>query len=351
VSQIGEMNLYNQLLARVQECRFMSRSTAEEMLQVAYARPFPQPNTEVYIRTVAPDFRKLTYIIKRESESRYNNVCFSKLLSCLHVDVLLQVFATILLERRVIFCSSQLSVLSSCMSTIVALLYPFEWQHTFITVLPSMLIDVVDAPTPFIIGILSTVKPQLDDHQLSEVLLVNLDNGYVEMRIGDESRIIPRKIQKALCAAINDDSDSGGAAQCLNSAVPVQANDATVAEAFLRMFVETCGHYDGYITVQQNGEKIFQRELFVKVVSSRSIRMFLEWFTMTQMFEVFITDKLKDDCVPGQFEQRISEYREEMDHMANTFRDNMKVFRRKFVGFFRDYGEKIKKSFQKGVFV
>ena len=43
-----------------------------------------------------------------------------------------------------------------------------------------------------------------------------------------------------------------------------------------------------------------QRELFIKVVSSHSIRMFLEWFTLTQMFDVFITDRLKDDFMPGQ---------------------------------------------------
>jgi hypothetical protein len=42
-----------------------------------------------------------------------------------------------------------------------------------------------------------------------------------------------------------------------------------------------------------------QRELFVKAVSSRSISMFLEWFTQTQMFEAFILDKLKDDPVSG----------------------------------------------------
>jgi len=42
-----------------------------------------------------------------------------------------------------------------------------------------------------------------------------------------------------------------------------------------------------------------QRELFIKVVSSHSIRMFLEWFTLTQMFDVFITDRLKDDFMQG----------------------------------------------------
>jgi len=62
------------------------------------------------------------------------------------------------------------STLSTCMSSMAALLYPFEWQHTFITVLPSMLIDVVDAPTPYIVGILASMKELLDDHCLTEVL-------------------------------------------------------------------------------------------------------------------------------------------------------------------------------------
>ena len=34
--------------------------------------------------------------------------------------------------------------------------------------------------------------------------------------------------------------------------------DVTVTEAFMRMFVETCGHYDLYIARQQDGENIFQ---------------------------------------------------------------------------------------------
>lgn len=51
----------------------------------------------------------------------------------------------------------------------VALLYPFEWQHTFVTVLPTSLIDIVEAPTPYIVGILSSLKPHLTDCDVSEV--------------------------------------------------------------------------------------------------------------------------------------------------------------------------------------
>jgi len=55
------------------------------------------------------------------------------------------------------------------MTTMAALLYPFEWQHTFITVLPLMLIDIVDAPTPYVVGVLASMKDLLEDHSLTEV--------------------------------------------------------------------------------------------------------------------------------------------------------------------------------------
>jgi len=54
----------------------------------------------------------------------------------------------------------------------------------------------------------------------------------------------------------------GTATAYVTSAV---SSEATVAEAFLRMFVETCGHYDTYINTQQNGEKIFQVDIVINV--------------------------------------------------------------------------------------
>ena len=38
-----------------------------------------------------------------------------------------------------------------------------------------------------------------------------------------------------------------------------------------------------------------QKELFCKAVNSKSIRLFLEWFTETQMFEEFISHKVELD--------------------------------------------------------
>lgn len=61
------------------------------------------------------------------------------------------------------------STLSKCCHAVVALLYPFVWQHTYIPVLPSDMLDIVCTPTPFFVGLLSSSLPQLTELPLEEV--------------------------------------------------------------------------------------------------------------------------------------------------------------------------------------
>lgn len=55
------------------------------------------------------------------------------------------------------------------MHAVVALLYPFSWQHTFIPVLPASMVDIVCCPTPFLVGLLSSSLPKLKDLPVEEV--------------------------------------------------------------------------------------------------------------------------------------------------------------------------------------
>jgi len=38
----------------------------------------------------------------------------------------------------------------------------------------------------------------------------------------------------------------------------VSVRDTVVSEAFLRFFVETCGHYTDYVCTQQDGLRVFE---------------------------------------------------------------------------------------------
>ncbi|MBV97264.1 DENN domain-containing protein 2C, partial [Eschrichtius robustus] len=104
----------------------------------------------------------------RPLDSRLEHVDFECLFKCLSVCHLIRVCASLLLERRIIFVANSLSTLSKCGHAVVATLYPFTWQHTYIPVLPASMIDIVCSPTPFLIGILSCSLPQLQDLPIEE---------------------------------------------------------------------------------------------------------------------------------------------------------------------------------------
>ena len=95
---------------------------------------------------------------------------------------------------------------------------------------------------------------------------------------------MPKKFQKAITSALKGASD--------NTATD---RDALVSEAFVHLFVETVGHYDEHWSVDSNDEQVFQRKKFVRDVTSRSIRSFLDWFVETQMFEQFLRERTQVD--------------------------------------------------------
>lgn len=342
VSSIGEVCMYEQLLRAVTERYLMSTDLAQDLLCSAYVCPCPLPNKEVHINPslATADGKRQSVILRRAGESRPDNVSCDVLLSYISTNILIKIFGSVLLERRLVFCAQKLSTLTSCIHTILALLYPFEWQHVFIPVLPSCMTDVLDSPTPYIIGIMSSTYAKLLqlDSINTEVLVIDLDGGSLLRSYGDEEHIIPKKLQKALATALKDDSDSLG------------VRDATVTEAFLRFFIETCGHYTEFISPRTNFLAEFEMEQFINAVSSRSIQLFLEWFAGTQMFDVFVTEEMHG-MKHELFLSRIMEYREEMREMTSSLKLNMKMMRKKIKHFFVESGGKLKRKFQRNVFI
>ena len=44
-------------------------------------------------------------------------------------------------------------IAATAAETLSALLFPFSWQHVYIPILPERLLDILQAPVPFLIGI------------------------------------------------------------------------------------------------------------------------------------------------------------------------------------------------------
>lgn len=93
----------------------------------------------------------------------------------LSIDNITFLISCILTERRLIFYSNSLQVLSECIHSLLALIYPFRWQNIFVPILPESLLNYLCAPLPFIIGIKGYLALCMTDYPISEVIVVDLD--------------------------------------------------------------------------------------------------------------------------------------------------------------------------------
>nr|XP_033783944.1 suppression of tumorigenicity 5 protein isoform X1 [Geotrypetes seraphini]XP_033783945.1 suppression of tumorigenicity 5 protein isoform X1 [Geotrypetes seraphini]XP_033783946.1 suppression of tumorigenicity 5 protein isoform X1 [Geotrypetes seraphini] len=313
ISRLGCFDLFSKILDEVERRRGISAALVYPFMRSLMESPFPAPGKTIKVKTFLPGAGNEVIELRRPMDSRLEHVDFECLFKCLNVRQIIRIFASLLLERRVIFIADKLSTLSSCSHAVVALLYPFSWQHTFIPVLPSSMIDIVCCPTPFLVGLISSSLPKLKDLPVEEALMVDLGSDRFIRQMDDEDTLLPRKLQAALEQAlerknelINQDSDSDSDDEC-------NTLNGLVSEVFIRFFVETTGHYSLFLTQNEHGERVFQREAFRKSVASKSIRRFLEVFMESQMFAGFIQDRELRKCrAKGLFEQRVEQYLEEL---------------------------------------
>ncbi|XP_004572814.2 DENN domain-containing protein 2C isoform X2 [Maylandia zebra] len=309
VSKLGCFNLFAKILEEVERRREISPALVYPFMRTVMEAPFPAPGRTVTVKSFVPGAGSEELTLCRPVDSRLEHVDFDSLLECLSVTKLLQVFASLLLERRVIFVADKLSVLSRCSHAALALLYPFTWQHTFVPVLPASMLDISCSPTPFLIGVLAPCLPQVLELPIEEVLIVDLCANKFVIQLGDEDCILPSKLQAALQQILEERQDilrEENGNTCGDQQTDLSS---LMSEAFVRLFVELVGHYPLHMVESPNGNKELQRDSFRKSHPSRGVRQFLQLFMDTQMFAGFIQDKeLRKGGGRGLFETRVAEY-------------------------------------------
>ncbi|KAI5447501.1 hypothetical protein KIW84_015089, partial [Lathyrus oleraceus] len=71
----------------------------------------------------------------------------------LSLDTLLALLTGVLLEKQVVIVCPNLGVLSAVVLSLIPMIRPFQWQSLLLPVLPAKMIDFLDAPVPYIVGI------------------------------------------------------------------------------------------------------------------------------------------------------------------------------------------------------
>ncbi|GAM21957.1 hypothetical protein SAMD00019534_051320 [Acytostelium subglobosum LB1] len=92
----------------------------------------------------------------------------------MNMEDIVTMFAWALMERSILVVSKDLGNVSSLIFSFIPLLRPFVWQCCFIPILPEALIESLEAPFPFIIGINELPKEVLASKK--DYLIVDVDN-------------------------------------------------------------------------------------------------------------------------------------------------------------------------------
>lgn len=94
--------------------------------------------------------------------------------------VLVSIFCCFLNEAKMVFVSSNVALLARALELLVALLFPFEWPHIYVPLLPLNLLDFFDAPLPYVLGVhsdaLAIRQPPPD------AVIVEYDSGSISLR-------------------------------------------------------------------------------------------------------------------------------------------------------------------------
>ena len=123
------------------------------------------------------------------------------LFRCLSIPNIMTLFEYALSESRIIFLSSHTAMLQLACSALTSLLYPLVWRGVLIPVLPARLIQALEAPCPYIIG----VERRYDKLDLpdDDFCLADLDENVIESTAPPVSLPRPqrRKLQSLLQTA------------------------------------------------------------------------------------------------------------------------------------------------------
>ncbi|XP_008316787.1 DENN/MADD domain containing 2Da isoform X2 [Cynoglossus semilaevis] len=302
ISSLACFGLFSKIFDEVEKRRQISMAMIYPFMQKLREAQFPAPGHTVEIKSFIPESGTEIISLTRPLDSWLEHVNFAILFDCLTDEEVLLVFAAAVLERRIIFVADELGTLSQVIHAVAALLYPFTWQHTFIPIIPEILIDVVMAPTPYLLGVQKRLLHLVcDQSDLMVDLSEKKDKTFI-FSMGGESSILPPKLQTEILESLSK----------RQNASTVEELNRVVSESFLYFFVRTVGHYAPYVKYSHGAQGVFEKRSFYKAINSKTTRHFVKKFIQTQMFDLFIQEVEKQQPGPQQgiFYRKIIEYQE-----------------------------------------
>ena len=356
LSSYPYFSIFHMLLKTVQIRRWLTPSAVAPLLRDLYNKDMPSPATPFYLQRM---------VLIRPIEERLPPMpkCINTLLSRFSAKLLRYVISAILCERRVIFLSNSLEILSNCIHGLLSLCYPFVWTHILVPYLPSQLLDYVCAPSPYLIGLSRDHANTIEQMPVGELYIVDVETGNIRathnapdiIPIGGDvvasnefqvrrsssgmspSQHFVRELESIYSKYSEFQSDldmnngnaqfdstgfagrstskqSGGRNSSISlSRHPQYGFDCTqISQCFLVYFLQVFASYKNFLgtALRDTRHYAFDKHAFLKShVEDRCLSNFLGDFLGTNMFELFLQTRFEVDYHgSGDFKVHLNAY-------------------------------------------
>ncbi|WCJ42778.1 DENN (AEX-3) domain-containing protein [Euphorbia peplus] len=207
----------------------------------------------------------------------------------LRLENVLTLVAGALLEKQIVVVCSNLGILSASVLAMIPLIRPYRWQSLLMPILPDEMLDFLDAPVPYIVGVKN--KTSEVQSKLANTILVDVNKNQVK------SSTIPQlPKQRELFSSLSSYHAKLVGESYLAKKRPVyECTDVQIEAAkgflsVLRSYLDSlCSNLRSHTitNVQSNNDKVslLLKESFIDSFPHRD-RPFMKLFVDTQMFSV-----------------------------------------------------------------
>ena len=281
------------------------------IMYLIHSVPIPENNTKVkfFIPYVPKGIELKCPKVKDISVMNTN---MSNLLKCFSIDNLVIIFRLMLFEKKILFIDDDYTRLSLVTDSLISLLYPFQWVHTYIPIMSDQMIKYLETFLPFLNGInsslMSLVKEiflnnEVEDSEEVFLIYINLNKFKLGSSLISNSKkkykylqenvpALPALMEKNLKSKLKKIKEE--LEKPKNKNINLTEIDLEIRNVFINMFVEMFHDYNKYMTFLDD-DVVFNKNLFLEKIVSNNDKHFYDEFIETQLFQQFTQNIIKDE--------------------------------------------------------
>ena len=240
-----------------------------------------------------------------------NNEEYIQLLfDCLEISAIIKLWCSVLSEKHIIFLANQGYLLFAITQGLLSLIFPFTWLYTYIPILPKNLIDYLDSPIPYIIGIIvntidiNELNEKYPGHVICDLNSSTINKNGISFLSNIEEDIIKKKIRYLYNPKLYEIEDiyldENEKQKYNNKNFELEDIDMTKSfgENIHYIFFRIFRYQLSVIQTNFVKNKVFDVQIFLEDFCQDEMRDFWDKLTSTEAFDQFLMNLNNNDNFP-----------------------------------------------------